>query len=224
VSLGELAALARRHAVAVLMVLLLAAATAYSFKHTPPTYQESATVILTAGSQPYGTFGKSLITTGEVVADWIMGPQGRQQLGLNAADGFGVALVNYSNQEYPLYAVPYLTVSASAQDPATAHRTFSTVIQIIDEYLQAHQRQAGVARGLRVTTTVIGDTGPLIQPGSRIRSFAGLAMLTVMAAYLVSSFLDRHPVRPVGPLRFQWRDTRDSTSRRSFRRPARPGA
>jgi hypothetical protein len=224
VSVGELTALVRRHAVAVSMVLILAAATAYSFKHTQPTYQESATVVLAAASQPYGTFGKSLVTTGEVVADWIMGPQGRQQVGPDATDGFDVALVNFNNQEYPFYAVPYLTVSASAQDPATAHRTFTTVIQTIDEYLQAHQRQAGVARDLRVTTTVIGDTGPLIQPGSRIRSFAGLAMLTVVAAYLVSSFLDRHPIRPVGPLRFQRRDTRYLTSRRSFRRPARPGA
>jgi hypothetical protein len=219
VSVGELAALARRHAVAVLMVLILAAATAYSFKHTPPTYQESATVVLT---DP--TIGESLVTTGEVVADWIMGPQGRQQVGPDVTGDFDVALVNYNNQEYPLYSEPYLTVSASAQDPATAHRRFTTVIQIIDEYLQALQRQAGVARDHRVTTTVIGDTGPKMQPGSRIRSFAGLAMLTVVAAYLVSSLLDRHPIRPVGPLRFQWRNTRYSTSRRSFRGPARPGA
>ena len=223
-SLSELAALARRHAVALTVVLLLAAATAYTFKHTPPSYQESGTVVLTApGSGPYSTFGAPLITTGELIVDWIMGPQGQQQLHQDGVtDGFDIALVNYANQEFPYYGAPYLTLSASAENPAAAHRAFTTVTRIFDDYLAARQRQEGVLPSFRISTTVIADTGPLIQPGSRIRSFAGLVMLTVVAAYLVLRFLDRHPIRPRDLLLSQRRGWTRPAARGSVAAPARP--
>jgi hypothetical protein len=214
-SLGELVALARRHAVAVAMVLVFAAGTAYTFKHATPTYQESATFVLRApGTGPYSTFGGTLINTGEVVAEWIMGPQGQQQVHQEGAtNAFNVALVNYSNQEFPLYDAPYLTVSASAHDPVTAHRTFTTVTRVLNDYLAA--RQDGAPPEDRITVSVIGDASPLMERGSTIRSFAGLLVLTIVAAFLVSRFLDRHPVRLRGQPRFRQRVIRNPTAPRS---------
>jgi hypothetical protein len=225
VSLSELAALAQRHAVAVTVVLIVAAATAYTFKHSPPTYRESATVVLTApGSGPYSTFGSSLVTTGEVVVDWMMGAQGQQQLHQDGVtDGFDIALVNYSNQEFPYYGAPYLTLSASADNLAATHRTFTTVMRIFGDYLAARQRQDGILPADRIGTKVIGDTGPLFQPGSRIRSFAGLAILTLVAAYLVLRFLDRYPIRPRSLLRYQPRGFPRAVARGPVAGPARRG-
>ena len=219
-SLAELAALARRHAVAFTMVLVFAAGTAYTFKHTPPTYGEAATFVLKApGSGPYSTYGGPLINTGEVVAEWMMGPQGQQQVHQDGTtDAFDVALVNYSNQEYPYYRAPYFTVSASAHDPVTTHRAFTTVSRVFNDYLAAWQES--VPPDKRITVGVIGDTGPVIERGSSIRSFAGLLVLTIVIAFLVFRFLDRHPLRLRGhPLRL-----RDQLRflQRAARRPAVP--
>ena len=183
-------------------------------------------MVLTApGTGPYSSFGEALITTGEVMVDWIMGVQGQEQLQQDGiTNGFDVALVNYSNQEYPYYPVPYLTLSASAENPAAAHRAFTIVTRVFDDYLAARQRQEGVLPHYRVTTTVIGDTGPLIQQGSRIRSFAGLVMLTIVAAYLVARFLDRHPVRPYSLLPSRRRGSPRPAARGSVAVPAPPGA
>ena len=199
-SLDELMALARRHVVAVVIVLMFAAGTAFSFKHTTPLYQESATFVLKApGSAPYSTFGTTLIKTGEVAAAYTMGVQGRQQARQQGVTGgFSVALVNYANQEFPYYGAPYLTVYASAHDPVTAHRDFTVVQQIFDGYLAA--RQVGISPDSRIAVSVVGDSGPLIQKGSTVRSFAGLLVLTLVIVLLLARFLDRHPVRLRGRL------------------------
>ena len=178
------------------MVFLVAAATAYSFKHTPPTYRENATVALTApDARPYTSDGATLLTTGEVVVNWIMGPQGQRQIRqAGVADGFDVELMNFANQEYPYYTEPYLTVSASAQDPAAAHRAFAIVTKIVSDHLAVLQRQQGVSPHNRISASVIADTGPLIQQGSNKRSFAGLLLLTIVVAYLAARF--RPPSHP----------------------------
>jgi hypothetical protein len=210
VSLSELTALARRHALAVALVLLLAAGTAYSFKHTAPLYQESATLVLTAPQpQPYTQFGSSLVTTGEIAADWVMGVAGQRQVAqAGGGDSYAVALVNFSNQEYPYYVVPYLTVSASGASPAAAHQAFLAVTGTFDRYLAARQQAERTAPRDLIGTRLVGDTGPVLQQGSRIRSFAGLGVLTIVAAFLVARFLDRHPLRPRLALAgSQWRST-----------------
>jgi hypothetical protein len=208
VSLGELGALARRHVVAVTMVILLATGVAYSFKHVPPTYQESATLVLTAqgGSNRYDD---SLITTAQVMIRWTTGAQGQQKLRqAGAASGFNVALVNLYDQEYPNYPYPFVTVSASAQDPAVAHRTFVIGTQVFLSELLAQQVKQGVLPRNRITAYSVGDNGPVILPGSRVRTFAGLLLLTLVAAFLVSTFLDRHPIRARGLLPARWRGAR----------------
>ena len=205
---SELAALMRRHALAVTMILLVAAATAYTFKHTPPAYTESATAALMApNAQPYTSDGPPLLTTAELVVDWFSGAQGQEQVHqAGVAGGFNVELINSSNQQYPYYVVPYLTVSASAHDPATAHRAFAIVIRILNDHLAVLQQRHGVSQRYRMGTRLLGDTGPLVQRGSSKRSFAGLLLLTIVVAYLVLRFLDRYPIRPRALLRSHRRD------------------
>jgi hypothetical protein len=221
VSPSELAALARRHTIAVTMILLVAAGAAFTFKHTLPTYSESATVIVTApDAPPYTAGGSTVLTTAEVMVNWIMGPQGQQQIHQAGVDnGFDAELLNFANMQYPYYVEPYLVVSASAHDPAAAHRAFTIVTRIVNDYLAALQRQKGVTPDNLMRTDVIGDTGPLIQQGSSKRSFAGLFLLTIVAAYLMLRFLDHHPVRPRALLRSQLRSRRDPAVRDPLVRP-----
>jgi len=201
VSPRELSALGRRHLFALSLVLLVAVATAYTFKRTPPVYQESATVVLTAPKSlaypnPYTSFGQSLITTGEIMQFWINGAEGKQRLRqAGVASGLDVSLVNLYNQQYPYYGEPYLTVSATGQDPASAHRVFATGTGLLEQNLAARQASQGVKPTNRIAAHTIGDTGPIITPGSRKRSFPGLVLLTIVAAFMVTTFLDRHPVR-----------------------------
>jgi hypothetical protein len=205
VSPGELGALARRHLVAVTMIFLLAGGVAYSFKHAPPTYQESATLVLTShgGSNRYGD---SLIATAGIMVNWTTGVQGQQELRqAGVASGFNVALVNIYDQEYPNYPYPFVTVSASAQDPVVAHRMFAIGVQLFDSELLARQVKQGVLPQNLITALSVGDSGPVILRGSRVRSFAGLLLLTTVVAFLTLTLLDRHPIRPRGLLRARWR-------------------
>lgn len=229
-SLLELAALARRHVLAVAMVFLVAAGTAYAFKHTPPSYQESATLVFTlpeSGSNPnpYAAESESLITTGGIMVQWLMSAQAQQQVRAAGATGdFDAALFNSSNLEYPDYAEPYVTVSATAQDPVAAHDTFAVVTQVFNDDLEARQAQEDVPPDARITVRVIGDSGPLPQQGSRARSFAGLLLLTIVTAYLAARFLDRHPVRLPGLRRSPGHSTRGPAPRDPLAGPAHHGS
>jgi hypothetical protein len=188
-------ALLPRHLLALAMVGLLAAGIGYSVKHTPPTYQESATLILTPPPSSASKYGDSLVTTGWILVHWASGPQGQQKLSqAGAGNGFSVGLVNLYNQEYPNYAYPFVTLSAAAADPATAHRLFVTGSQVFESQLLAQQAALGVLPRNRISGNVVGDTGPVESQGSRIRAYAGILVLTIVAAFFVSAFLDRHPI------------------------------
>jgi hypothetical protein len=209
VSPGELGALARRHVVALTIIALLAAGVAYSFKRSPPTYQESTTLVFTAHAA--SRYNDSLVTTSGIMVKWTLGPQGQQKLRqAGVTSGFNVALVNLYDQEYPNYPYPFVTVSASAEDPAVAHRTFVLGTQVLVSELLARQVEQGVLPQNRITTYSVGDSGPVILQGSRIRSFAGLLLLTIVAAFLVLTFLDRRPIRPRRLLRVPRRGHHDS--------------
>lgn len=218
-SLTEIAALMRQHVVAVSVVLVVAAGTAITFKSTPPTYQESATVILTSPRLMLYSSNESLITTSEVMTRWMMGMQGQQQVRQAGATGaFHVAMVNLYNEQYPNYYRPFVTVTATSHDPGEVHHTFATVTRLLSDDLAARQAQQRVPPNDRITEHNVGDTGPVIQPGSPKRTFAALVLLTTVAVFMVSSFLDRHPIRLRGPLRSSRYGTSDSVAR------ARPAA
>ena len=226
--MAEIVALMRRHVFAVAVVLIAAVSLAYSVKRTPPTYQESATVIFTApvsavNPNPYDSYSGTLITAAEVMSRWIMGVQGQQQVrDAHATGTFNVALVNLYNQEYPNYSYPYVTVTATAGDPAAAHSTFEIVTRLLNDDLVAREVQAGVAPVNRIGMHATGDSGPLRQTGTPKRAFAGLIGLTIAALFLVTMFLDRHPIRPRALLRSRRRGAPDPVARPAAR--ARQGA
>jgi hypothetical protein len=52
--------------------------------------------------------------------------------------------------------------------------------RVLGLLLAARQKQAGVPPGERISAHVLGDSGPIIQTGSRARVFGGLALLTAI--------------------------------------------
>lgn len=200
-SSNQILALMRRHLVAVVAILILTAGIAWDIKSTPPPYTESANVIFTPPAiNPYfsiSSFTSTLITTAEIMTRTMVSPESQQKV--HEAGGtadFSVGLVNYNNEQFPYYGNPYVTVTTTATNPVDAHRTFAIVIQSFQRLVSERQAQAGVRSISRISTQIVGDTGPVGQPGSSKRASAGLIMLAILIAFLVVIFLDRHPIWP----------------------------
>lgn len=199
--MNDIWGLFRRHLAAVVGVLILAMGVAYMFKSTPTVYTEGGTVVFNppvskAFPNPYQASSNSIITTAGVLTAFMMGAQGQQQV--TAAGGtvpYQMALVNSYDQEYPNYSNPEATLYATGTDLAGVQRTYAATMQILTRQLAARQAALGVPAVDRISAKMIGNPGPLAQPGSKKRSFAGLFLLTVIALFAVSIFLDRHPVR-----------------------------
>jgi len=197
-TVGEIAALVRRHWVAAAVVLVLAGAALHSIKSSPPGYQESSTIIFIAPRSnnfpnPYDSdIDASLITTAEVVVRDMMSPQSQSLI--QAAGGsadYSVELVNLYNQEYPDYGVPDATITTTATSWEAAHSTYVIVARQLTNRLAGVQ--AKVKQRNRITAVIVGDSGPIIQTGSPKRVYAGLVLLTVVAFFMLAIFLDRHP-------------------------------
>ena len=174
----------------VMATLLLAAGAGYDIKISPPMYLESATVEFSlpkAQNAPnaYYMFAPSLITSGEATVQILMSPSAQRQIG-TAGRGARVSLtlVNLYNEEYPYYGVPLATLTAASPVPADAHRTFVVAARVLGLLLTAQQKRAGVLPRERISARILGDSGPIIQTGSRARVFGGLALLAAIAAGL----------------------------------------
>ena len=202
-NLRQLAALMRRHVLAVAVVLVLAASIGYTLKRAQPPYQETGTVILgippsPANPDPYGYLSDSLVDTGDVMVRTLMSAQSQQQLRAAGATGsFNVGLANAYNEEYPNYQ-PYITVAASSSDPDSAHHTFTLVVKGLSDDFSTAQAEQGVPQGDWITEKVIGDSGPVAQAGSPKREYGMFIILTIIVMFTVLFFLDRHPARLPG--------------------------
>lgn len=191
----------RRHLVIAALVLCVAVGVAYSVKRAPLTYSENAVIVLAPPGQelspPYSNpyappFGTSLVSTGELMEKWVDGAQGQQDLQrAGMKNSFGIALINFSNQEYPYYVVPDLAVSSVASTPASAHRALVSGIRMFTQELAQRETAAQVPANDQIVVRVIGDSGPASQPGSTKRTFAGLAILTIIAMCMITTFVDR---------------------------------
>jgi hypothetical protein len=212
--------LLRRHLVAVLAVLVLALWLVHDFKATPTVYNESATVVFNPPiseryPNPYESGGGSLVTATGVIATYVNGPVGQKLV--SAAGGtvpYTAELINTYNQQYPNYPAPEVDVEVNATDPGAVVRTYAAVIQVIKDQVVARQKAAKVPKRDRINTIVIGQPGPLSQPGSSKRTLGGLMLLTLVGIFAVAIFFERHPIR----LRELGR------SRRGTGRPAYPTA
>jgi hypothetical protein len=184
--------------------LLLAAGTGYDIKISPPIYLESATVEFSPPKVPnaanaYYVFAPSLITSGEAMVQILMSPSVQHQIGaVGRGARVNLALVNLYNEEYPNYGVPLATLTATSPVAADTHRTFMVAARTLGLLLAARQEQAGVRPGERITARILGDSGPIIQTGSRVRVFGGLALLAAMAIGLAGDGAARQAREP-GP-------------------------
>lgn len=200
-SLSGAIALLRRHFVAVLVILAVAAGVEYTFKHSAPAYAEVGTLVFippVSGAHPnaYSAVGGSILEAAGTLAVNAMSPQEQQQVlrgGGNAA--YDVELLNSYNLEYPNYSNAYLMVSTASTDPVAVHRTFALVTRLVTSQFQAEQVADGATANNRIETVMAGDSGPLEQQGSSKRALIGLFILTIVAVFAAASFLDRHPVR-----------------------------
>lgn len=200
-SFGQIYALMRRHLLAVMVVFILAAGMAWDIKTTPPVYSESANVILTGpAANPYASissFTDDLIMTAYVMTTAMLSPESQQKVHQNGGTAdFSLGLVNLSNEQFPYYGDPYVTLTTTSANPADAHRTFTIVATSFQHLLLARQVEAGVPPIGRISTHVVADTGPIAQVGSSKRAYAGLLILAIVIAFLVAVFLDRHPIWP----------------------------
>jgi hypothetical protein len=174
----------------VVATLVLAAGAGYDIEISPPMYLESATVELSlpkAQNAPnaYYMFAPSLITSGEAMVQILMSPSAQRQIGAaGRSASVSLALVNLYNEEYPFYGFPLATLTAASPVAADAHRTFVAAARVLGLLLVARQKQMGVPPRERISTLILGDSGPIIQTGSRVRVFGGLALLSAIAAGL----------------------------------------
>ena len=174
----------------VVATLLLAAGVGYDIGISPPMYLESALVEFSLpktlnAPNAYYMFAPSLITSGEVMVQILNSPSAQHQIG--AAGGgasVSLALVNLYNEEYPNYGVPLATLTAASPVAADARRTFVVAARVLGRLLAARQEQAKVLPRERVSAQIFGDSGPIIQTGSRARVFGGLALLAAIAVGL----------------------------------------
>ncbi|MGD0242455.1 MAG: hypothetical protein ABSB59_19300 [Streptosporangiaceae bacterium] len=180
----------RLRLILVMATLLLAAGAGYDIEISQPEYLESATVELSlpkAQNAPdsYYMFAPSLIASSEVMVQILMGPSAQRQIGaVGRGTSVSLALVNLYNEEYPDYGVPLATLTVASPVAADAHRTFATAARVLRLLLKAWQRRMGVPPRERISAWILGDSGPVIQTGSRARVFGGLALLAAMAAGL----------------------------------------
>jgi hypothetical protein len=200
-SLPEIAGLLRRHLIAVLVVLAIAACVDYEFKHTTASYAETSTMVFVppvsgVHPNPLEAVGGALTESAGVLAAQAMSPAEQQEVQrMGGAASYDVELVNSYNLQYPNFSSPYLTITTTAADPATAHRTYTILTRLLTNQFTAQQAETGAQSNNRAQIIVSGDTGPLIQQGSPKRALFGLILLTLVAVFSVATFFDRHPVR-----------------------------
>jgi hypothetical protein len=199
-SFSELARLAWRHWIVVIVVLLLTAAVGLDFRHSKPLYQSTGTITFSAslpGQQPTTSTVSTddLIITANVLVNSVMSPSGALQV--RKAGGMGdyqLALVNSYNEQYPSYQDPAATLQASSGDPAVAESTFAAALVVIQRNLLARQAAVGTSADALISASLNGGaSGPVPQSGYPKRTYAGLGLLAVIAAYCMATALDRHP-------------------------------
>jgi hypothetical protein len=221
VSLFAMVALFRRHMVAVGMVVIVMAGLAYYVKHANPGYADGATVAFTTPTRQGWPFSgaQSLLVIDELTANSVMSTQGRREVrSAGGAADYDVALVNLYNEEYPNYSVPYVTVTTTSPDPVAAEDTFNIVMKVLQDDLVSLQARKGAPQNAWIRLrTIAAPTGPLPLRGSSKRTLAALAILALIASFVVAKFLDRHPVRITSQFRRRDQAREASLTRRSFR-------
>jgi hypothetical protein len=194
-----------RHRLAMVIVLVMAACLAYLLKNTPTSYSDSSTIVFSAAFadvNPSPALSQSLIASEAMMTETMTSPGMAEQV--RAAGGtapFSMIPFNVYNMQYPDYAEPTATLTATSVSEADAQRTFRIALRVLTQRMAAIQADASVPAENRIRVNTAGRTGTLVQPGSRARAFGGLVLLTLIAAISAANFLDRRRARrgPLGP-------------------------
>jgi hypothetical protein len=199
--LADIMRLLKRQFAAVLVVLVIMGYVWYEIKSAPPSYTESATVAFNApvakkGDLLYIAPG-SLVSYADVVLDSLTSPKSRQQVRVLGGPGeFSASLVNLNTLFVPEYSYPYIVVSVSSSNANETSRTFDGVVLEARSISRTRQIAFHVPLANRISINIIGDTGPIPDPGSHKRVDGGLIVLTIMIVLIVSRFLDRRQIKP----------------------------
>jgi hypothetical protein len=226
VSLFEMTALFRRHMVAVSAVIILAAGLAYYFKHANPGYADGATVAFTTPVKQGWPFSgsQSLLVIDELATNSVMSAEGQREVqSAGGTASYDVSLVNLYNEEYPNYSVPYVTVTTTSSNPAAAQYSFNIVMKVLQDDLVSLQTRKGVPPDAWIRLrTIAPATGPLPMRGSSKRTLAALAVLALIASFVVAKFFDRRPIRLRSQFRRRGQARGAPLAQRSFRVRADP--
>jgi hypothetical protein len=200
----DIVALLRRHVAAVAVLFVLTAGLAYHFEHSASGYVDTGTVAFTAPKAAgLFTYGQSLLVIDELTANSVMSAAGQRQVrNEGGTTSYKASLVNLNDEDFPNYSDPYVTVTTTSFDPAAAERTFTAVLKVLQQDLVALQARQGAKPATQIEMRVIAaPAGPVEQTGSRKRTLAALAILAVIVTFMVTSYLDLHPIRPRDLLR-----------------------
>lgn len=195
-----------QHWLALIIVFAIVAVTGYEVKRTPPAYLESATVSFIL-PRPLNNLtsetvlSSSLITSDAVISQIMMSPE-YQRLVHEAGGtaGFDYELINSNDDEYPEYKYPLATLTIQSSNRVAVQRTFAVALRQLKQLVMRQQVQLGVPPRSRVSVGVVGDTGPIRQQGSTVRSLGALALLAAIAVSMITTWLDRHRSRLVATL------------------------
>jgi hypothetical protein len=190
-----------RVAVAWIVVLIIAAGAWHDIKAAEPTYSDGATVIfslrhpMTNSPAKVNIIDESLVATEVMIAQTTV-----QYIKIAHAKVQIVAFpCNRSNVEYPDYEEQCATLTATAPGPAVVHGAFWLAYRMMESRLLRMQVNARVIPRSRIQTYLVGMSGPIAQPGSRTRVYAGLGMLALIGILVVTRYfaLRRNPISRV---------------------------
>ena len=160
----DIAALLRRHIMAVAVIFILTAGLAYHFEHTTPGYTETGTAAFTLPGAGFFTQQTPLLVMNELMANSVTSPRGHEQVRRAGGTGdYDVALVNLNNEDFPNYGLPYATVTATSPTAAEAQATFSAVMTVLRRNLATLQLQQGARPNSLIELRTIAPSGPVAQ-------------------------------------------------------------
>jgi hypothetical protein len=194
-SLLDIASMMRRHAIAMLALLVVIAASGFALVRAAPLYNDTTTVDLKTTANPF-VEADSLLVTSDLMARSMMSPQSQQLVSeAGGTVGYQVSLVNLYNIEYPNYSDPYVTVSVTAANPVQVKNTYNAVMLVLARELGSWQSGNGIPSIDQIGLYVLSGTpGVVPLSGSALRTLAGLLVLTVIGLYVLAAFLDRREI------------------------------
>jgi hypothetical protein len=197
-SFSVIGSLVRRHWLLVVAVMLVATCVGYNLKSSALRYSESGTVLFTVGSSVQNATTLEASDRDPIIATEIMMTEQMtsqlERARIRAAGGtaqFELTPFNLYDLQYPDYAEPIATLTATSPRWPTAMRTFGLAFRDLSALLARIQAKVGISRKDRIRVLITDEEGPIKQSGSRIRVLAGVALLAIVASFTIANFIDR---------------------------------